>query len=101
MNKKIPNIYKGTPPANLNQEKSIISTVTTEETFEEEVPKSINSQIKDIFSSSNFVYKADTKITLFSGETLEKTIIGRTNNSLITIDDELIDVKDIERIEVC
>ena len=56
-------------------------------------------EIKDVFSSPNFVYKANVSIKLTDGTTQEKTIIGRTNNSLITIDDELIDVSKISQID--
>ena len=38
-------------------------------------------------------------IKLVDGTTQEKTIVGRTNNSLITIDDELIDVSKISQID--
>jgi len=107
MKRKLPNLYKGKIKNNSNNQKqSIINN------FEEEVnevdnvndnnyteEKSVKRQIKDIFSSPNFVYKADVTITTVDGEILKKTIIGRTNNSLITIDDELIDVSKISQID--
>jgi hypothetical protein len=37
---------------------------------------------------------------LSTGEVIEKTIIGKNNNSLITMDDELIDVNSIKKIEL-
>ena len=37
---------------------------------------------------------------LNSGEVLKKTIIGKTHDSLITIDDELIEVSSISKIEL-
>ena len=67
--------------------------------FKNFLHKNVNRQIKDIFSSPNFVYKANVSIKLVDGTTQEKTIIGRTNNSLITIDDELIDVSKISQID--
>ena len=100
MSKKLPNIFKGIVPKNNNQDSSVINndnSVEKEEMIEE---KSINRQIKDIFSSDSFVYKADAIITLNTGEVLKKTIIGKTNSSLITIDDELIDVASISKIEL-
>ena len=97
MSKILPNIFKGKAPKNNNQEKSVINNESVEEQKEE---KSINKQIKDIFTSDSFVYKADTIITLNSGEVIKKTIIGKNNNSLITIDDELIDVRTISKIEL-
>lgn len=94
MIKKLPNIFKGKAPNNVNQETTIIG----KEIIENE--KDVNTQIKDIFSSNNFVYKAETQITYMSGEVVKKTIIGKTNNSLITMDDELIDVSKISKIEL-
>ena len=88
MKKKLPNIYKGiVKNTNQNQKQSLVSSSLQEK--KEEINKeqrtnlngkSVNRQIKDVFSSP-------------------KTIIGRTNNSLITIDDELIDVSKISQID--
>ena len=107
MKKKLPNIYKGmVKNANQNQKQSFISHEREESTYENEenleknfLHKNVNRQIKDIFSSPNFVYKANVSIKLVDGTTQEKTIVGRTNNSLITIDDELIDVSKISQID--
>ena len=105
MKKKLPNIYKGiVKNANQNQKQSLVSSSLQEK--KEEINKeqrtnlngkSVNRQIKDV--SPNFVYKANVSIKLTDGTTQEKTIIGRTNNSLITIDDELIDVSKISQID--
>ncbi len=94
MNKKLPNIFKGTVDRNNNQDISFIN----KEVVEEEID--VNKQIKNVFNSNEFVYKADTRITLSTGEVIEKTIIGKNNNSLITMDDELIDVNSISKIEL-
>lgn len=107
MKKKLPNIYKGmVKNTNQNQKQSFISHEREESTYENEenlgkkfLHKNVNRQIKDIFSSPNFVYKANVSIKLVDGTTQEKTIVGRTNNSLITIDDELIDVSKISQID--
>ena len=98
MSKKLPNIFKGKAPKDSNQTKTIINS--NSEIKIEKNEKSINKQINDVFSSENFVYKADTIITLTSGDVIEKTIIGKTNNSLLTIDDELIEVSKIAKIEL-
>lgn len=101
MKKKLPGIYKG---SNFNKSKNQKQTIFSSETKEEInvtdlEEKSVNKQIKDIFSSPNYVYKADVTITMIDGQILKKTIIGRTNNSLITIDDDLIDVSKISQID--
>lgn len=101
MKKKLPGIYKGNSfNKSKNQKQTILSTELKKETINtEKEEKSINKQIKDIFSSPNYVYKADVTITMTDGQILKKTIIGRTNNSLITLDDDLIDVSKISQID--
>ena len=97
MKKKLPNIYKGRVKNDITNQKQ--SIVDSEDNYiKEENNKPVSRQINDIFSSPNYVYKADVEITLNSGENIKKTIIGRTNNSLITMDDELIDVSNISQI---
>lgn len=55
---------------------------------------SIIKKINNIFSSSNHVYKSKVKIILRDKE-VEKTIVGKNNTNLITIDGELIKIIDI------
>lgn len=105
MKKILPNLYKGkvkTNPKNQTQDvlTSMLDSVKNVVVIDEEnTSKSVSKQIKDIFSSPNYVYKADVSIMLDTGESIKKTIIGRTNNSLITTDDELIDVRKITKID--
>ena len=54
----------------------------------------VSQKINSIFSSSRYVYKADVEITLKSG-VVNKRIVGRNVNHLITIDNELIPISDI------
>ena len=103
MKKNLPKLFKGKVVNNVNQIKTILSNNEVKEEYKKEElveTKSVKKQINEILNSSDFVYKADVKITLFNNEELEKTIIGRTNNSLITMDDELIDVSKISKIEL-
>lgn len=93
--KKLPNMYKGMVRSNRNQKEALVNDY--EEEKHEDI--NVNKKINDIFSSPSYVYKADVQITTTSGEIIKKTIIGKTNNSLITMDDELIDVSNISQIE--
>lgn len=98
MKKKLPNIFKGVVKNNnQNQKQSIVSSIPEIDDIQEDID--VNRKIKDIFSSPNYVYKANVRIMTNNNEELKKTIIGRTNNSLITIDDELIDVSKISQID--
>lgn len=107
MKKGLPNIYKGrSKNINQNQRQTVLNKIeesivdVNEVDIEKEIgEKPVKKQIRDIFNSPGYVYKADVSIIMESGEELKKTIIGRTNNSLITIDDELIDVSKIIKID--
>lgn len=56
--------------------------------------KTIYQKINDIFSSPNYIYKANVEITL-KNETIIKRIIGRNKDYLITMDNKLIKIADI------
>lgn len=59
----------------------------------------IEQKINRIFKQSNYMYKSIIKIEFLDGTKLEKTIIGRKNKNLITIDNELINIAEIKNIE--
>lgn len=56
--------------------------------------KSVYQKINDIFTSRNYVYKADVIIKT-KNDTLNKTVIGRNKSHLITMANELIPISDI------
>lgn len=56
--------------------------------------KTIYQKINDIFSSPNYIYKANVEITLKDG-IITKRIIGRNKEYLITMDNKLIKIGDI------
>lgn len=60
--------------------------------------RSINKKIADIFNSVNFIYKRNVKI-ISNGRIFEKTIVGRKNNFLLTMDNEAINIDEITDIE--
>ncbi|MBR4328954.1 MAG: hypothetical protein IKP71_03810 [Candidatus Riflebacteria bacterium] len=58
------------------------------------------NKINKIFADKNFVYKSRVRITTLN-ESKEYVVVGKTNNSLLSIDGERIkinDILDIERI---
>ena len=58
----------------------------------------INFKINQLFKSSRFVYKINVKVTTEKGINTYR-IIGKSNNNLITIDNELIPIEKIIDIE--
>ena len=59
---------------------------------------SLDRKINNISSSNHHVYKSNVRIITKDND-LEKVIVGRTGNSLITIDGELININKIVDIE--
>lgn len=71
-----------------------------EEKYKEKlIGNDIPRKINDIFSSPKYVYKADVEIKLKDGIVVKK-IIGKNRNALITIDNELIQIDEIEDIRL-
>lgn len=56
--------------------------------------KDIKNTLKKLFASKNYVYKLDVVIET-KKNTMKTTIIGQTNNHLITLDNQLIPISEI------
>ena len=54
----------------------------------------VEEKINNIFKSNKFVYKINVVIST-KDEEINTTIIGKANHNLITINNELIPIKDI------
>ena len=104
MDKDLPNIYNEIVNENNNQEKSNLNEEKEEIKINKDIIKeeknNVKNDIRKIFTSKDFIYRADVLITLKDNEKIKKTIIGSNNNSLITIDDELIDINTISKIDL-
>lgn len=59
----------------------------------------LSQKINSIFSSSNYVYKAQVKLKLNNKEEVKK-IVGKNQKYLITMDNELIPINEILDIEI-
>lgn len=96
MDKKLPEIFHNKIDKKLNNNKNIFysSKISEPETREEPTPMNIHQKINQIFSSPNYVYKADVEIKT-KEQTITTKIIGRNRNYLITMDNQLISITDI------
>ena len=56
--------------------------------------KNVYQKINDIFTSRNYIYKADVIIETRQGK-LSKRVIGKNKDHLITSENELIPISDI------
>lgn len=70
-----------------------IKTEKKEKKFE----KNITQKINDIFTAPNYVYKAEVLITTSDG-VIERKIVGRNRDYIISIDNELIPISSIKDI---
>ena len=58
----------------------------------------IKEKINNLFKSKSYIYKINVLINL-KNEDINCTLIGKTKNNLITIDNKLISIKDIVDIK--
>ena len=102
MEKKLPKVFANKIDKELNNNETVYYNKNEERKIEEKDPLTsvltVNQKINQIFSSARYVYKADVIITTKNGK-MNKRIIGRNRNELITMDNEVINVNDILDIE--
>lgn len=102
MDKKIPKVYANKIEGKAGNNKDVYYSHLKDDVSDDRgsrvLEKNVNQKINDIFNSTNYVYKADVRLTLKSG-TVTKRIVGRNSTHLITIDNELIPLTDILDIE--
>lgn len=97
MEKKLPEIFHNKIEKKLNNNESVFYSkdnkkIETEDNRNDNL--NISQKINQIFSSPNYIYKADVLIKLKDKE-LNTRIIGRNKNFLITMDNQLIPITDI------
>ena len=95
MNKKLPHVFHNKIDKKINNNTEYYYSKNKDHTnIETEPSKNIRKAITEIFSSPNYIYKANVIITL-KDKTVEKRIIGRNKNYLITMDNETIPIDSI------
>jgi len=96
--KDLPKIFKNNIDKKFNNNNNVYysSNDNREITTNTEIKdnKTIIQKINEIFSSPNYVYKANVEITL-KDKKVTKRIIGRNKNYIITMDNTLIPINDI------
>lgn len=99
MKDKLPKVFANKIDRNLGNNENIYHDKNDIHVDMKDDKMTINQKINRIFSSSRYVYKADVDIVLKDGSRVSKKVIGRNKNELITMDNELIRISDIEDIE--
>ena len=101
MGKKLPKVFANKIDKELKNNATVYydkNEVRNEQKDNSNSIFTVNQKINQIFSSARYVYKADVIITTKNGK-MNKRIIGRNRNELITMDNEVINVNDILDIE--
>lgn len=103
MKKELPKMYQTKINKTVPSIQKVYSTINSkQETPKEERNQrysyvSIDKKIDQIFKASDYVYKADVTI-ITDQEQLQKRIIARNRNNIITIDNEYIPISIIRDI---
>ena len=91
--KELPKVFHNKINKKYNNNRSFYYS-NNEPIEEEKDTRTITQKINDIFSSPNYIYKANVEITL-KDKKIVKRIIGRNKNYIITMDNDLISINDI------
>lgn len=109
MEKKLPNIFVNKINKEMNNNEKICITKKTNSIEENVIKKEINNikvnskdienKLKEIMKNKKTKYKIPVKITT-EEEVINKYIVGKNNNYIITIENELIPISKIKNIEL-
>ena len=96
MKKKLPDIYANPIEKNFhNTQETYYGSLNDSSRSDR---RSVTEKINAIFSSKEFVYKSKVRIEL-SNETKICTLVGKTDKSLLTLENDTIPISDIIDIE--
>lgn len=101
MKKELPGVFPGNVRNNSgnNRVVSYLSENIDKESETREEKIDVSKKIKEIFNSSDYIYKADVEIELKNGKKIIERIIGKNKKYLITIKNELIPIDNIVNIK--
>lgn len=99
--KDLPKVFQNNVDKKFNNNSSVYYSSNDNRSINTEEVKNnqtILQKINEIFSSPNYVYKANVEISL-KDKKVTKRIIGRNKDFLITMDNTLIPIRDIVDIK--
>lgn len=96
--KELPKVFHNKIEKKFDNNRSVFYSNNTYEEDRSVDTRTVLQKINEIFSSPNYVYKANVEITL-KDKKVTKRIIGRNKNYIITMDNDLIPISDIVDIK--
>ena len=97
MNNKLPKVFANPVDHKIKNNNEFFSTINNSSVINEVNREEVIKKINNIFASRNYTYKLNFKIRTKSG-VVEKRIIGKNDNYLITLDNDKILIDEIEDI---
>ena len=91
MNKKLPNVYAVPITKKINNNKETFKSTDLEEVRSSSIT---SKEINEIFNAKDHVYKTKVEITTTKGSKIVE-VVGLTNNTLLTLSGETINIHDI------
>lgn len=92
--KELPKIYHDDTNKEFSNNNKFFYSNNSNQEEKIEDNRTVIQKINEIFSSPNYIYKANVEIVL-KNKTIKKRIIGRNKDYIITMDNNLIPIKDI------
>ena len=92
--KDLPKVFHNKIDKKFDNNRSVFYSSNDYEENDIKNSKPVFQKINEIFSSPNYVYKANVEITL-KDKKVTKRIIGRNKDYIITMDNDLIQISDI------
>lgn len=103
---KLPEMYHNTINKNINNNEKYFTTINKKEEkvdgnkyIKKNDNYTVEQKIYNIFNSPNYIYKIDVTI-ITDNSTLNKRIVGKNKNNLITMDGEYIPINTIRDIYI-
>lgn len=90
----LPEVYQNRNIGNVNNDQEIFYSAIKPSSNLKQKNIDIESKISNLFKSNKYIYKINVHIRTKTNE-MDTTIIGKINNNLITIDNNLIPIKDV------
>ncbi len=102
MSKELPKMYRNNIDKEINNSQSVYSSmynIDNKPRKEENLSRLdkeflINQKINNIFNATDYIYKADVTIVTENGS-VQKRIVGKNRDNLITMDNEYIPISSI------
>lgn len=90
----LPRVYQNRNIGSINNDQEYFYSALNNKGKRKVEKVDVDKKINNLFKSNKYIYKINVHIVTVNQE-MDTTIIGKINNNLITIENNLIPIKDI------